>query len=243
MKMTFVVPVHGRERLALVCLRQLRRTCDAARELGITAAAVVVGEGMLLERAAALGFGIVKRDNRQLGRKFNDGFQLACDPRYNPEPADYAIPCGSDDWVDPLILPLAATLPPDTIGIFRRIAIVDEDRARLLPLKVGYKGGAGVKFIPSSLLARAGYRPCDEDRNRGCDTSTLEGIKAATGSFPAIAELELHPLQIVDWKSSDGPQLNSYRALAGYGAAGEADPLEALAPHYPAEALEEVSNL
>jgi hypothetical protein len=31
----FVVPVHGRLQLASICLRQLRRTCDALIDNGI----------------------------------------------------------------------------------------------------------------------------------------------------------------------------------------------------------------
>ena len=53
-----------------------------------------------LDTAAELGFATVRRDNRFLARKYNDGIQLALDPSVNPRPADYAVPFGSDDWVD-----------------------------------------------------------------------------------------------------------------------------------------------
>lgn len=239
-RVTFVVPIHGREPLTRVCLRQLRRTCDAASEHGIDAAAVIVGEGPVLDYAHELGFGTVERDNTQLGRKFNDGYQVACDPDFTDTPAQYAVPCGSDDWADPVIL---RQLPPaGTVGVFRHLAVVSEDRERMLPLRVGYKGGAGVKIIPAALIAKAGYRPCDEERRRGCDTSTLEGIKRATGRFPELTVMDVHPLQIVDWKSA-GTQLNSYRALAGYRRGQETDPWDPLAQHYPAEALEEMRAL
>lgn len=211
MTVTFVVPVHGRESLTRVCLRQLRRTCN---EASVRATAVVVGEGPILEYARIdLGFATVKRDNSQLGRKFNDGFQLACDPDFNPWPADYVVPCGSDDWIDPAIL---ERLPPaGQIGVFRQMAVVSEDRTRLARITVGWKGGAGIRIIPRSMIAAAGYRPSAEERARGCDTATLEGIKRATGRFPAMVELDRHPLQIVDFKT-DGVQLNSYRSMVGF---------------------------
>src|SRR5690349_10276090 len=99
----FVVPVFGREELTAVCLRQLAWTCEQMARYDLEATAVVIGEDLSLDVAQELGFATVRRDNTQLGRKFNDGYQLACDPAYNPEPADYVVPCGSDDWVDPVI--------------------------------------------------------------------------------------------------------------------------------------------
>jgi hypothetical protein len=96
----FCVPVAGRERLTGICLRQLRRTCDSLTQEGVDATAVIVGDDTNLDTAHELGFATVERDNQYLSRKFNDGMQLACDRRYNPRPADYVVPLGSDDWVD-----------------------------------------------------------------------------------------------------------------------------------------------
>src|SRR3954449_8391328 len=95
----FVVPVHGRLPLASICLRQLSRTCDTLNTEGVHASAVVVASQHDLAQLPEFGFGHVIRDNKYLGRKFNDGIQLAADPSYNPHPADYVVPCGSDDWV------------------------------------------------------------------------------------------------------------------------------------------------
>jgi len=129
----FVVPVHGREALTRVCLRQLRRTCD---ELDHYATAVVIGEGDILDFAYDLGFATVERDNQSLGAKFNDGYQLACDPRYNPHPADYVVPCGSDDWIDPVVF---RRLPgPNEVGVFRHMAVVNEDKTLLARKRVTY---------------------------------------------------------------------------------------------------------
>lgn len=79
----FVVPVHGRLPLASICLRQLKRTCDALTADGVDATAVVIVDrrnllelGRLVVR---LGFGVVERDNEFLSARFNDGIQLAID--------------------------------------------------------------------------------------------------------------------------------------------------------------------
>lgn len=234
----FVVPVHGREALTRVCLRQLRRTCDAATN--VEATAVVIGEGPLLDFAYELGFATVERDNDALGRRFNDGFQLACDPAYNPSPADYVIPCGSDDWIDPVIL---REMPTNAVGVFRRMAVVNEERTELTKLNVRHKTAAGPKIIPAAFIAATGYRPSEEDRRRAIDCSTIEGIKAALGVWPPMVGLDVHGLQIVDWKSH-GEQLNSYAMLCGHRHADRAGDLWAeLAEFYPSEAIEEMREL
>ncbi len=240
-RVSFVVPVHGREALTKVCLRQLRRTCDAATAQGVWATAVVVGDDTSLRVAAELGFDTVRRDNHQLGRKFNDGYQLACDPHYNSEPADYCVPCGSDDWVDPVIL---RRLPPqDTIGNFRHITVVNEDRSALTEMKIAYPTGAGIRIIPAALIARAGYRPAQEEARRAVDASTQYGITdAQNGRAPKTLYLDVHPAQIVDWKSY-GQQLNSYAALRDSRRGMESDVWATLEPHYPAEALDEMRSL
>ncbi len=241
-RLWFVVPVHGRLELTRVCLRQLRRTCDAAAELDVDATAVVIGDDPSLELARELGFATVTRDNRFLGRKFNDGYQLACDPEHNPRPADYVVPCGSDDWFDVALL---ERLPGERrIGIFRRLAIVNETRTELLRVEVSYKTAAGPKIIPRAQLAACGWRPAAEDRGRAIDASTVEGIKRSHGGlWPEMLELDRHDLQIVDWKTA-GQQLNSYAAISGYGRGRPTeDPFEALVGVYPAEALAEMRGL
>ena len=239
-RLWFVVPAHGREQLTKVCLRQLARTCDALRDFEIEASAVVVADDGNLDAADEVGFATVRRDNEQLGRRFNDGYQLACDPDYNPRPVEYVVPCGSDDWVDPQIF--ARLPPPDTIGVFHRLAMVDETRTRLAQLHITYRGGAGVRVIPAGLLARVGYRPAEEDRKRAVDTSTVVRLTRLTGKLPKMVALDVHPLQIVDWKSPSA-QLNSYESLRGYCREETTDPFESLAAHYPAEALEEMQAL
>lgn len=78
----FVVPAHGRERLAAICLKQLRRTCDALSAEGIDATAVVIADDANLDTARELGFGTIERANDFVSAKYNDGIEFACAPQY-----------------------------------------------------------------------------------------------------------------------------------------------------------------
>lgn len=234
----FVVPAHGRAQLTRICLRQLKRTCDALTTEGVHATAVVVADDENLDTAHELGFATVTRDNRFLSRKFNDGIQLALDPRYNPAPADYVVPCGSDDWVDyRLFLDLPA---PDTMYGFQRLAVVREDGQEITCRFLNYMGGAGIRIYPRQLMEPLGYRPADPDRERACDTSILTNLLLHHEHAMRVVHCHSHDYQLVDWKSPL-EQLNSYAQLSAVHRGGEsADPFEALAGTYPAVALEEM---
>jgi hypothetical protein len=242
----FCVPAHGRVELARICLRQLRRTCDELVANGVEATAVVIADDDNLDTARDLGFGVVQRDNRFTSRKFNDGIQLACDPEVNPRPADYVVPCGSDDWVDyRLFLDL-----PDTMRGFQSMSFVREDGRELSTSNIAYKGGCGIRIYPREVVAMLGYRPADEDRPRGCDTSILFNLQHAfsaryvqTRRGPIelpVEHADSDPLQIVDWKSSE--QLNSYAEVGKWRSKVKGDPFEMLADIFPSEALDEMAD-
>lgn len=241
-RLWFVMPVHGRINLTRICLQQLRRTCDALGEYGIDATAVAVGDDANLDTAQALGFGTVTRDNQFLARKFNDGLQLAFDPELNPEPADYAVPIGSDDWIDHRIL---RRLPPkDAVMGFRQAAFVNEDGTLLTGTRVGYTAGVGIRVYPRELLEPVGFRPADEDRKRACDTSILYNTRRAymikhMREFSVVYG-DTHPLQIVDWKTN-GEQMNTFKQITSVHRSRElGDPFEVLAGTYPEEALNQM---
>jgi hypothetical protein len=235
----FVVPAHGRERLTGICLRQLRRTCGLLTAEGVHATAVVIADDANLDTALELGFATVDRNNHYLARRFNDGIQLACDPRYNPQPADYVVPCGSDDWVDHrLFLDLP---PPNMMVGFPRLAVVREDGRELAVRDLNYPGGAGIRIYPRQVMEPVGYRPADEDRKRGCDTSILTHLRAHHGDNLRIQHRHLHDYQLVDWKSPR-EQLNGSTELRIHRAVGTGDPFELLADYYPADALAEMQE-
>jgi hypothetical protein len=236
----FVVPVHERIELARICLRQLRRTCDSLYENGVEASAVVVTdhESLLELDVGAFDFAWVVRENDYTSAKFNDGIQLATDPKYNSSPVDYVVPCGSDDWVDYRLF--MEPLPDDrTIFGFQRMSFVREDGREICSPHIGYNGGSGIRIIPRALLATVGYRPADEDRKRGCDTSMLANLRLANPGLE-VKHWHMHTRQIVDWKTP-GIQLNPYKEVTAiHGTDSPADPFEELADFYPADALEEM---
>jgi hypothetical protein len=235
----FVVPAHGRLPLTRICLTQLRRTCDQLEAEGVRASAVVIADDENLDTARELGFGTVERNNQYLARKFNDGIQLALDPEHNPHPADYVVPCGSDDWVDHrLFLDLPAA---NRVVGWKRLAVVREDGREISCRQLDYTGGAGIRIYPAALMAPFGYRPADPDRRRACDTSILTNLCMHHGlGGIRVEHRHLHDYQIVDWKSP-AEQLNTYAELAAvYRPTVTGDPFEELAPFYPAEALDEM---
>lgn len=236
----FVVPAHGRLEMSRACLSQLARTCEELAGGGIHASAVVIAEDENLDTALELGFATVRRANRPLGRKLNDGYELAARAG-----VDYVVPFGTDDVVDAQLL-LAGDLPEDRIRAHRLSAIVDETGSRLRCVKVTYEGGDGIRIIPTAMLKPLRYRPLDEDRNRAMDTSTT--MRLAQVMNLRLGDLfvyrDLHPLQIVEFKSA-GEQLNAYQPVAdsfGYGTESST-PFAELAAVYPQELLDEIAGV
>lgn len=234
----FIVPAHGRVSLSAICLRQLRRTCDALTAEGIEATSVVIADDENLDTARALGFATIERDNQFTSRKYNDGIQLACDQELNPRPVDYVVPCGSDDWVDWRLF----TELPDwrTLVGWQRLSFVRPDGLEMVQRFVNVRGGCGIRIYPRQIMETLDYRPADEDRYRACDTSIITNLYRRQQFH--IEHRDLDPRQIVDWKSSD-LQLNPYDSLTFHRTfANPQDPFEALADLYPAEALAEMAE-
>ncbi len=235
----FVVPVHGRVELTRLCLEMLRYQCDVLySESGIYAGAVIVGDDESLETASTLGFGTVRRPNWFTSMKFNDGIQLACDPQYNPRPADYVVPLGSDDWID---WRLFTDPSPDAVVGFQKVSFVSEDGSEMIQRYLNYPGGCGIRIYPSYLFQPFGYRPADEDRKRGCDTSILVNLRRHYGDDLGLEHRDLDARQIVDWKSPE-QQLNSSHNLQIHKVLATGDPFVELVGFYPRNALREMQR-
>jgi hypothetical protein len=231
----FVVPAHGRLSLSAICLRQLRRTCDSLCESGVEATAVVIANDENLDTARELGFGTIERDNRFVSAKYNDGIQFACDPAYNPRPADYVVPCGSDDWVD---WRLFTDLPEDGMVGFQHLSFVRPDGMEMVQRWCNVRGGCGIRIYSRQMLEVLGYRPADEDRYRACDTSIITNLGRVSNI--KVEHRDIDPRQIVDWKSPD-VQLNGYDSLTFHKMVTKPqEPFEALAELYPSEAIAEM---
>lgn len=227
-RLWFIVPAHGRAELTQVCLRQLRRTCLDLDQFGIDAQAVVVADDENLETARDLGFATCEQVNTPLGRKWNDGYEVAAD--YGQ--ADYFVPLGSDDWVEASFI--AGRLPDDhEIRCSRLSSVVSEDGQHLARLRIPYDIGDGVRIIPRALLEPLRFRPAAEHKPRAIDTSIMERLHPAR-----LVYHDTDALQIVDWKSRE--QLNSYQRCLVFKQGEEQDPWGALAGRYPVEALEEM---
>jgi len=237
----FIVPAYGRAKLAAICLRQLRRTCDALTAAGVDATAVVVADDENLETARELGFATVSRDNLFLSRRFNDGIQLALDERFNPRPADYVVPCGSDDWVDHRLF---LELPDDkTMFGFRTLSFVSPDGRTIRSTTLSnHVGGCGIRVYPRALMEAVGYRPADEDRKRGCDTSILTNLRGIHDHRMRVEHRPAEPHQIIDWKSPD-EQVTPYESVvARHGGVDLGDPFEVLSGLWPRDALDDMRS-
>lgn len=222
----FVVPAHGRLALSEVCLRQLRRTCDVLTEHGTLSSAVVIADDENLEIAQAQGFSTVERDNSQLGRKMNDGYELA-----GRAGVDYMVPIGNDDWIDPhwILLPMNGETVMTHLS-----TVVSEDCTRMSHLNIRF--GDGVRVYSRRTLQKVGFRPAEEHRKRAIDASTHNGTRNLTETIWH----DTHPLAIVDFKTVEN--LNSYEGcMRHYGNGREtSDVWEELAKVYPAEAISEM---
>ena len=233
----FIVPAHGRLELSRICLTQLRRTCDELTDNGVDASAVVVACDENLDTARELDFTTYERDNRFTSRRFNDGIQAACDPRFNPRPADYVVPFGSDDWAD---WKLFLDLPPrDTMYGFQRMAFVREDGLELDRPAHQQRRRLRHPHLPAAGDGTVGVparRRAPNPRLRHVDPVNLR-----MASRPLrVVHRDIDPLQIVDWKSP-GANLNPYASLRRHREELRRDPFEVLKHRYPDEALDEMA--
>lgn len=123
---------------------------------------------------------------------------------------------------------------------FPRLSFVREDGLEITTTELRNQGGCGIRIYPRQLMVPLGYRPADEDRKRGCDTSILVNLIRAHGNLMQIEHRHLHDRQIVDWKSPT-EQLNPYQQVGARHRLREPlDPFTALAGVYPDMALEEM---
>jgi len=224
----FIVPAHGRAGLTKICLDSLRWTCDELKASGIDASAVVIADDENLDTAHELGFWGYEQDNSFLGRKFNDGYELAA-----KQGVAYVVPLGSDDWIHPSLI-TERPLEPDHIRCARKCVMVAEEGARFMRLQVMYEGGLGMRIMPTGLLKALGGRPADEDRPRGIDTNTLMKIKGV--HRVELDYCDVFDFQIVDFKTA-GSNLNTWEMCRKHASDPENDPWPSLLEHYPATSV------
>jgi len=236
--LAFIVPAYRRFELTRACLAHLRRTCDELAYSNIKATAVVVGDDDNLLVADMFGFATVRRENKPLGRKFNDGIEAAAELG-----CQYVIPFGTDNWIDPDLI--IGHLPAeDTIRSHRLVTLVHESGEKMAPLRITYVGGDGIRIIPMALLEPLRFRPAAEDKDRAIDTSIRDRLTRVNGGHPPYDYFDIDALQIVGFQSEE-QQLNTYRELRMIYSGGEEDfdPWTTLAGRYPAESVDEVREV
>lgn len=204
----FVVPAHGRVEVSRFAFAGLAWCCDELVAGGVDANVWVVADDENLELAREHGFGTVEAANSPLGSKWNDGFEAAA-----AEGCDFAITCGSDDWVHPALVAAwvdAAAFDGRSVVATRESAAVSPDGAEVALLRIPYEGGDGVRMYPRELLERVEFRPAIDGRDRAIDGSMRDRL-ARSGPL-RFAYVDRGPLSIVDFKS-DVEQLTGYPAL------------------------------
>lgn len=222
-----IIPAFRRYDVSAVSFPQLARCLEELPHLGVTGRAIVIGDDRNLDLAAQHGFDTLRQTNDPLARKWNDGYEYAAE-----HGADYFVPCGTDDWLDPNYL---ANLPTrDTqIKASRWATSVREDGRKLLQFRVDYDGGDGIRIIPRKLLERCRFRPAEEHRKRAIDTSVWRTLQRTTAGFEFVYAED--PLNIVQFQSVT-PQLNQYAALKKRFRNRELDrPFDVLRSRYPAD--------
>ncbi len=235
MRVCFVVPAHGRLPLTRICLARLAEVCG---ELDSTA--VVIACDGNLKIARDHGLHTVVRDNRLLGRRFNDGFAFAAGR------ADYVMPLGSDDLITAsLVRQMIAAhqkagASPELLVCTKMMSAIAPTGLELAWLRVPYEGGAGPRLFPSELLGRVNGRPVEETRTRGIDTSALRRLKAIASV--RFVDVDSEALELVDIKT-EGANLNTYEMLLPYAIARHTNPWELLKTVHPAATIDAVRAL
>ena len=156
-RLWLVIPVHGREGITRLCLEQKVDLQDKLAGRGIAVHVLVVGNDQNLASARELGFDVLERPNRHLGRKLNDGIEWAC----REGGANYVSFVGSDDWV---LAEYMADFPaPDRVRSAPHQAFVSPGGQRMIVRTASGAMGGAPWVIPTALLAECGFRPVWRD--------------------------------------------------------------------------------
>jgi hypothetical protein len=235
-----VTPAFKRFELAEICFDQRKLVHEALAKQGIEANTVVIANDENLEVARANGFLTVEAPNYELGRKFNDGHEVA-----GKEGFTYSLPIGSDSWVDPALLSWkikdAETNPYKAIVVSRNLAAMSGDGHTWANLTITW--GVG-QMLPVDALKPLNYRPCEDDLPRGCDTATRRNF-LSTGLRVGVRKLEsLHDYELVNFQSGR-TQVTAFDGYVNYPKAkvtrGEpADLLQPLRDYYPDSLVDRV---
>lgn len=240
MKIAFVSAAWRRPGVTQLALAQRAHLCEELAGRGHDATAVIVADDENLEIAEGFGFHTREQNNSYLGRKFNDGFELAAEWG-----AEIFVLIGSDDWMhidlfdtlpEPWTVPGAPTPEqPLVIGrttpeahTGREIAVVNLATGRLSRCRSQQRMGVIPWIFPRTALEGCSFRPIPDTQQRGIDGALSRGLRVR----PKWTFKDPHSFCRVDFKSE--VNLNSYEKLAGaIGYGPEMDAFDALKLFYP----------
>jgi hypothetical protein len=228
-----VIPAHGRPHVSSFAFAGISWAISELGRRGIHAHALVVADDENLDIADEHHLDTLRRSNAALGAKWNDGIEYACQ-----HDAEHVLTCGSDDWVHPdLIARHVRGCADDTIMCSRHSTVVAPDGREATTLTIGYDGGDGVRLLPRPILKMLGFRPYNDKRSRALDGSMFDRLSRSRSGFRWVYN-DLHPWQIVDFKSGDN--VTPYDKFPGcsHEPVRVTDPLEQLAAHYPARLVD-----
>jgi len=196
---------------------------------------VAVGEGPNLKIAKKYRFHTVNRDNKFLGRKFNDGYEYAF--RHG---ANLAIPIGSDSWVHPDIFIHTSKVWRDNGSIFysTKHAMISETGLTLglitSPPRNNEYNKCALLFYPRSLMAACNFRPCNEKQKKSCDRSTIENILRRRKDAKFVKNADVNDLQYLAFKNKE-VQIWKYKDYKAQFRKQHANPWQIIQKHYPGE--------
>lgn len=197
MTVWFVTPAWQRYEVSKLCFEQRRWLMDRLAANGIDSQCVVVADDDNLRLARRFGFQTLERDNRWLGKRFNDGIAYAYQ-----QGAEWIVPIGSDSWIAPAYLDPLPDPALTRTATYYALATGN----RLAELRVP-GDGVGPYMIHRDRLPSNG-RPSNDDLATGVDNSTIAGLKDVRWEIR-----DLDPLQYVALRPSGVPQLHSYQSL------------------------------
>lgn len=227
MTLWFVTPAYLRYELSEVCFEQRRRVIQALAAEGVEATCVVIADDDNLDIARSKGFHTVhQRNDRGLGRKFNDGYEYAV--RHG---AEYAVPIGSDSWIQPSFFTDIPTSHTRVLSSHNYAAVAHD---RMVVCRVTMERcPAGPYVLHRNLLQRADYRPTGDDLNRHLDSTTIRTLQP----FRWVHRDE-HPLQYIGFRHPVHAITSYGRLKKRWGVRESADPWSELREVYDADLVE-----
>jgi hypothetical protein len=223
----FVTPAWQRYEIVAICLEQRQRVIEELAKHDIEARCVVIADDDNLDIARSFGFDTVERDNKMVGRKFNDGMEYA-----GKHGARWVVPIGSDSWVDPAYF--LDLIDPKYVRTSEAYCTVTSDSLAELwvsPDKPYYSAGPHVYH--RQLLKPVRFRPSLEDSVM-VDTSIIKGIRRFRRV--RMQSHTVHPFQYIGFRVA--PMMTSHEYLVKRWGVREHDPWTTLARYYPVDLVE-----